>query len=91
MALDVLYDSIRPAGDRQPEEQAVIQAVGDRAGMWKAWLTQGNNEPGFSVRVDGPDGLGFSYRFLKPYERTPEFVFAAVREALGRLNGIKAL
>jgi hypothetical protein len=90
MALEILYDGIRPAEERQPVEQAVIQAVGNRSGRWKAWLTQGNDEPGFSVRVDGPDGAEFSYRFLKPHERLPEFVFATVRDALEGLNGSEA-
>jgi len=90
MAVDILYDGIRPAESRQPIEEAVIEAVGDRAGRWKAWLTQGDGEPGFSIRVDGPDGAGFSYRFLKPRERSVEFVLTTVREGIERLNGIKA-
>lgn len=89
MAVDILYDGIRPVDNRSPVEEAVIKAVGNRSGRWKAWLTQGEDEPGFSIRVDGPVGAGFAYRFLKSRERTPEFVLVTVREGLGRLNGIK--
>lgn len=88
MPVEILYDSIRPADDRQPVEAAVIEAVGNRSGMWKVWLNQGDDAPGFSIRIDGPDGAQFSYRFLKPQERSLEFVRMRIQQGLGELNGL---
>lgn len=87
MPVDILYDSIRPLDDRHSIEQAVIEAVGNRSDRWKAWLNQGDSKPGFSIRIDGPDGAGFSYRFLKPPERSPEFVRTKIQKGLSHLNG----
>ncbi|MGH9343134.1 MAG: hypothetical protein ACRD19_05170 [Terriglobia bacterium] len=88
MSIDILHDEIRPLDDRRLVEQAVIEAVGDRPGRWKAWLTQGGGEPCFSIRIDGPDGAEFSYRFLKSPERSPEFVRMKIQEGFRWLNGI---
>lgn len=88
MPVDILYNSIRPSDDRRPIEAAVIEAMGNRSGRWTAWLNQGDDAPGFSIRVDGPDGASFSYRFLNPRERSPEFVRMRMGQGLERLNGI---
>lgn len=88
MPVNILYDSIRSPEFRQSIEQAVTAAVGNRSDKWKAWLDQGADEPGFSIRLDGPDGVGFSYRFLKPDERSPEFVNRQVKQAFHNLNGV---
>lgn len=87
MAVDILYNGINPAQDRPLLEKSVIDAIGERRGQWKAWLTQGSDGQGFSIRVDGPDGVRFSYPFLKPDERSPEFVQAKIRQGLQRVNG----
>lgn len=89
MPVDILYDSIRPLDYRRLIEQAVIEAVGHRSDRWKAWLNQGDSEPGFSIRLDAPDGAGFSYRFLKPPERSPEFVHTKIQEGIYHLNSAR--
>lgn len=89
MPVDILYNSIRPLEYRHSVEQAIIEAVGNRSERWKAWLDQGDGEPGFSIRIDGPDGAGFSHRFLKPAERSMDFVRTKIHEGLGQLIGTR--
>lgn len=82
MSVDILYNTIQPLEHRQSVEQAVIEAVGNRPGRWKAWLDQGDGEPGFSIRIGGPDGVGFSYRFLKPSQRSLASVQKKLEEGI---------
>ena len=88
MPVEIIYDGIRPVDHRQPAEQAVIDAVGNRPGRWKAWLTQGDGDPGFAIRVDGLDSAEFSYRFFEAHERAPDFVRARIQQGLRQLNGL---
>lgn len=82
MPVDILYSSIRPLESRRLIERAVTEAIGNRSDRWKAWLDQGDGEPGFSIRIDGPDGAGYSWRFLKPDQISPEFVRAEIQAGL---------
>ncbi len=86
MAVDVLDNSIVPPDDRRAVEEAVTAPVGEQPGAWKVWLSQTMDKSGFSIRIDGPNGAELAYRFLKPYERSPEFVRATIRAGLRRLN-----
>lgn len=82
MPVDILYNGLRPGTGAEAVEQAAVTAVESRPGRWKLWLMQVDGETGFSIRVDGPDGAGFSYRFMKPHERTPEFVRTKIADGL---------
>lgn len=86
MPVDILYSSIRPLESRRLIEQAVIEAIGNRPDRWKAWLDQGDSEPGFSIRIDGPDGAGYSCRFLKPDQVSPEFVRTEIEAGLHQFS-----
>jgi hypothetical protein len=71
IAVMVLNSSIMPPDDSRTIEDAVVEAIREQTGRWKVWLSQ--DGAAFSIRVDGPKGAGFAYRFLKQHERLPAF------------------
>lgn len=86
MAVNILCDGINPIEDRPTLEKVVGKVVGKRHGEWKVWLTQGTRDPGFPIRVDGPDGAFFCYRFLIPREHRLDFVEKTIRDGVARLS-----
>jgi hypothetical protein len=90
MPVDILYIDTDPAGLRPILTKAVTDAVGDLPGFWKAWITQSPDSQSFSIRIDGPEGCGFSYRFQKLHERQPEFVYRMIYDGVRRVSGLRA-
>ena len=86
MAVNILCDGVNPIEDRPTLEEVVKKAIGKRPDEWKVWLTQDTSDPGFSIRVDGPDGAFFNYRFLALRERRLDFVEETIQSGVARLG-----
>lgn len=90
MPVDILYIDTEPLETRPVFIKAVTEAVGDLPEFWKAWIAQSPHSQSFSIRVDGPQGCGFSCQFQKPHELRPEFVFRTIHEGVRRVSGLRA-
>ncbi len=90
MPVDILYIDTEPAEARSILKRAVTEAVADLPGFWKAWIAQSPDSQSFSIRIDGPEGCGFSCRFQKVYERRPEFVYRTIHDGVRRVSGLRA-
>jgi hypothetical protein len=90
MPVDILYIDTEPVEARPILTKAVSDAVGELPGFWKAWITQSPASQSFSIRIDGPEGCGFSYQFQRPHERRPEFVYRTIHDGVRRVSGLRA-
>jgi len=90
MPLDILNIGTEPVESRPVLIKTVMDAVGELPGFWKAWISQSPDNPSFSIRVDGPDRCRFSYRFEKPHERRPEFVYRTIHDGVRRVSRLRA-
>lgn len=90
MPVDILYIDTEPAETRPILVKALTEAIGDLPGFWKAWIMQGPDSQSFSIRIDGPEGGGFSYRFQRSHERRPEFVRRTIHDGVRRVSRLRA-
>lgn len=90
MPLNILNIDTGPVESRPVLIKTVMDAVGELPGFWKAWISQSPDNRGFSVRIDGPEGCEFSYRFVKSHEQRPEFVYRTIYNGVRTVSRIRA-
>ena len=64
-------------------KQAILEAVGSRAGKWHVQLIGNLAEPVWELRVSGPGVETSEYLDGAAGQHEPEFIGQAVRQALG--------
>ena len=66
---------------REAVSKAIRDAVGERPGKWTVIVYQAPDFPAFAIRVEGPEGLHWSWTFFER-EQSPEFIQQKVGEGI---------
>lgn len=69
-------------GQREGAEQAVREAIGNRAGVWSVTLGEPQNATGWEIGIALADGQQWHFTFDGPDEQTAPFLKSAIDKAL---------
>jgi hypothetical protein len=82
MSCTIVSNNIPPLEIRKAVNKAVRDGIGDRLGEWNVVVYQAPDYPAFAVRIEGPDGLRWSWTFFE-HEQAPEFIEQSVVNGIG--------
>jgi hypothetical protein len=81
MSCTIVSNNISSPEVRKAVSEAVRDGIGERAGEWNVVVYQAPDCPELAVRIEGPNGLRWSWTF-RGQEQTPEFMEQKVAQAI---------
>jgi len=69
------------SGEDEEAEAGVREGIGNRPGRWKASLSEPQDASYWEIRVTGPDGSEWDFKFSGLSEETRAFVSRTIDEA----------
>ena len=81
MSCTVVSNNIPSAELREAVSRAVRDGIGERAGEWNVVVYQAPDCPELAVRIDGPNGLRWSWTY-REQEQAPEFIKQRIAQAI---------
>ena len=81
MSCTIASNNIPSPQLREAVSKAVCDAIGQRPGDWFVAVYQAPDYPGIAIRIDGPQGLRWSWTFVG-LEQAPAFIQQRVAEGI---------
>ena len=65
MACNIVFNNIPPPELQKAICKAIRDGIGERQGDWNVVVYQAPNYPAFAIRIEGPEGLRWSWTFFE--------------------------
>jgi hypothetical protein len=83
MAAFVTSNTISSVKKQLAVNNAILEAIGNREGVWRASIAESSDKPVWLVTVKGPNGFGTTQRF-EGKDCRPAHIGSCIREALDK-------